>query len=596
MSHTKNYILCILWVLVLLSQNIESHGWLFSRQKADSSEKPSENPETLNNVVAEFSMELFTSKKGMLLVEKAKKKVALSNTCWQNAYQKLFAGCSEILAGEEQRSRFAWHLTDCFQKDTGRSPFPFCDVKSRMVDCLKRLDQEVHGIYLEFYLETNTICHQLQTDAFKRQTERLVNELKRSAETAEEKLDNIGEQAERLLHSSDHIHKSLTSIDDQTQQLAQTSKDVEERVNVVLEHSQSVYQQSLEIADNQLELRNRQINMNEKLDEGMIMLNESTSKLGEEMNNLRNEAVKIEKEIDKLGDAMFMKMDTLQTKANDIENIAEVSLDKQKQLVEHQMAALEALQTVNSFQSQAMEESRETVQRIVELRLSQQNEFIQMQDQLKQNNHKLLENSKAVLAAQENFESKQANMFLAINNLFTLHNAILLESRVIKAFMIYSVFIYILYMFTNTKQTYNVRCRLYTGLCVTFFIEFLVFRYGFDIEKQAWIINIVRLIFAVLASCQLVYAIYIYRDYETLNHVMLQSLMEKINGILGKKQLLCDDDDTDVNWSSWVDTDISEDELEDLNKDPDFILPEEVKENLITTSVSRGYNLRRKGR
>ncbi|XP_071728903.1 protein GAMETE EXPRESSED 1-like [Rutidosis leptorrhynchoides] len=585
MRHYKNFVLIILWILVLFSQSIESFSWsFFSSKKVDADEKPSE---TSNNIVAEFSMEGFHSEKGMTLVKKAKEKVALSNTCWQNAYQNLFAGCSEILASEESRKRLAWHLTDCFQKDTGRAPFPYCDVKSHMVDCSKRLDKESHSIYLEFYLETNTICHQLQTDAFKRQTERLVNELKKTAESAEDKLENIEGQADRLLHSSAHIHNSLSSIDVQTQELAQTSKNVEEHISTVLMHSQSVYEQSVKIADSQLELRTQQLNMNEKLDEGMTMLNESTNKLGEEMKNLRNEAVEIEKEIGKVGDTMFMKMDTLQNKADDIENITETSLDRQKQLLEHQNVALEVLQTVTSFQSQALEESRGTLQKLIELGRTQQQELIQRQEQLKNAHDHLVQNSKTILAAQETFESKQAGMFLAIDKLFALHNAILLESRVMKAFLLYAFIIFTLYMFTGTKQTYSVRSRLYIGLCLTLLIEVLVLRYGNSMEQQALFISIIRSIFLVLATCQLAYAVYIYRDYETLNYQMLQSLIEKVNGMQENKQF-CDDYDSDVDWSSWVDADITEDELEDL----DYMQPQVAA--ITTSSVSSDYNLRHK--
>nr|GEV46494.1 retrovirus-related Pol polyprotein from transposon TNT 1-94 [Tanacetum cinerariifolium] len=166
MSYHKHFILVILWILVLLSQSSESFSWFFSSGKADSSEKPSEFPETSRDLVAEFSMESLSSKKGMMLVEKARRKASLSNSCWQKAYQNLFAGCSEILAREEQRSRLAWHLSDCFQKDTGRSPFPYCDVKLPMVNCLKKLDEDAHRVYLEFYLETNAICHQLRYDIY----------------------------------------------------------------------------------------------------------------------------------------------------------------------------------------------------------------------------------------------------------------------------------------------------------------------------------------------------------------------------------------------------------------------------------------------
>lgn len=61
------------------------------------------------------------------------------------------------------------------------------------------------------------------------------------------------------------------------------------------------------------------------------------------------------------------------------------------------------------------------------------------------------------------FEAKQANMFVALDKLFALHNAMLLESRVIKAFVIYFLSIFVIYMFTSTKQTYIIRPRLYIG-------------------------------------------------------------------------------------------------------------------------------------
>lgn len=65
---------------------------------------------------------------------------------------------------------------------------------------------------------------------------------------------------------------------------------------------------------------------------------------------------------------------------------------------------------------------------------------------------------------QEAFESKQATMFVAIDKLFALHNAMLFESRVIIAFLVYSVAIFIVYMLTSIKHAYNVRHRLYLGM------------------------------------------------------------------------------------------------------------------------------------
>ncbi|GKG33573.1 hypothetical protein Tco_0433732, partial [Tanacetum coccineum] len=87
-------------------------------------------------------------------------------------------------------------------------------------------------------------------------------------------------------------------------------------------------------------------------------------------------------------------MDTIQNKADDIENIAETSLNRQKQLLESQSSALEVLQTVTTFQFQALEESRGTLQQLIELGHNQQQELIQRQEQLKQAHDHLVQNSK----------------------------------------------------------------------------------------------------------------------------------------------------------------------------------------------------------
>ncbi|KAA8530696.1 hypothetical protein F0562_005370 [Nyssa sinensis] len=578
---------------VLLPQNCHSWdwGWFSSEGTTHSGKNPSENMLFSNDRVAEFSMEPLTNQKGVKLLENAERRLNGPNSCWQNAYQNLFAGCSKILETEEKRARFAWHLSDCFQKDSGRSPFPYCDTKSSMVKCLQMLDADAHKIYLEFYLETNSICHQLQTDSFKRQTERLINDLKKSAEFAEDKLENIEDRTEHILQSSDQIHNFLTSIDLQTQQVAKVSKNVEDHVNLVLEHSEAVYDKSKEIAASQSELREGQAKMKEKLDEGMAMLHDSYDNLGQEIINLRNEAVEIEKEIVKVGDAMSSKMKTLQGKADDIGNLAGESLHKQKKLLDGQSVALEGLETIRKFQSQAIEESRNTLQDLAEFGQRQQEELLQRQQQLQSAHDDLVENSKTILAAQEAFESKQASMFIAIDKLFALHNAMLLESRLFKAFFIYSISIFILYMLTSTKQTYTVRPRLYIGLCASFFIEFAILRYVTNgAEQQTWIISLVRTLFVLLASIQLLHAICTYRDYEVLNHQMLLTLIDKVNGMEREKELLWDMD-SDVNWSSWVDIELPEDV--DNIEDPDYRLPEEVAENSVaTTSITRKYNLR----
>ncbi|XP_030952930.1 protein GAMETE EXPRESSED 1-like [Quercus lobata] len=580
MGRHHHLLLPLLLILVSYSLKCKSWSWFSSSGTKD------------NSGLAEFSMEGFNDQKGTRLVESAKNKLVGTNSCWQNAYRNLFSRCSEIIAVDEKRSRFAWHLSDCFQKDSGQQPFPYCDLKFATAKCLKGLSEDEYQVYLAFYLETNSICHQLQTHAFKQQTERLVNELKISAQLAEDKLEIIEGKTESLLQNSNEIHDSLNSIDTRIQQVALTTKNVGDHIDVILKHSEVLYEQSKELAASQSELQEGQVEMRRNLVDGMTMLKDSYNILGQEIDNLRNEAIEIEKGITKVGDAMSIKMENLQSKADDIGNMAVISLDKQQQLLDEQSMALEGLQILTKFQSEALEESRSTLQQFAEYSHKQQEELLQQQEQLQRVHDHLMENSKSILVAQESFESKQASMFVVLDNLFALHNAMLLESRVIKAFFVFCISILIIYMFTSTKQTYKVRRRLYIGLCATFIIEVAILRLATNeiIERRSWIINLTRSLFVLLASIQILHALCTYRDFEVLNHQMLLTLIEKINGLDRHKELSWDMD-SDENWSTWIDSDLPE----DVNnfEDPDCILPEEVGENsIMTTSITRKYNLR----
>ncbi|KAJ9172942.1 hypothetical protein P3X46_016128 [Hevea brasiliensis] len=590
------HLLLLLFLLVSMSVRCHSWGWFSSSKETDgSADNPSQRRRDLSTgSVPEFSMDGFRDEKGVRLVESAKNKLAGSNSCWQNAYQQLFAGCSQILAVEEKRSRFAWHLSDCFQRDSGRPPFPYCDAKSAMVNCLKKLNEHEHQIFLEFLLETNSICYQLQAHSFKHKMEGLVNDLKNSAEYTTDQLDIIQERTQSLSKSSNQIHETLSSIDFRVQNVAQTSKDVKDHMDVLSQHSEAVYRQSREIADSQSQLREEQARMNDRLKEGMANIYDAYTHLGQQVENMRNEAAEIEKQIDKVGETMSSRMQNLQSTADDIEDKAGKSLDKQHQLLDGQSSALKGLQLLTEFQSEALEESRSTLERLAEYGRKQQEELLQRQELLQQVHDNLIENSKSILTAQEAFESKQASMFIALDKLFALHNAMLLESRIIKAFFIYTMSIFIIYMFTSTKQTYTVRARLYIGLCATFLIEVAILRLTTNtIEQRTWLINLVRSLYVLLSSIQFLHAIYTYRDYEVLNHQMIRTLIDKVNDMQINKEDSWETD-SDVDWPSWVKTElpVEVDKLED----PDYIIPEEVGENSISTSITRKYNLRSRNR
>lgn len=84
------------------------------------------------------------------------------------------------------------------------------------------------------------------------------------------------------------------------------------------------------------------------------------------------------------------------------------------------------------------------------------------------------------------------------------------------------------------------------------------------------------------------------RDYEVLNHQMLQTLLEKVDGMQRIKELSWESD-SHVDWPSWMETELPEDV--DHFEDPNYLtsdgVAEEVGENWITTSTITGrYNLR----
>nr|POE69144.1 protein gamete expressed 1 [Quercus suber] len=93
-----------------------------------------------------------------------------------------------------------------------------------------------------------------------------------------------------------------------------------------------------------------------------------------------------------------MKMKNLQIKADDIRNLTGISLDKQQEVIDGQSTALEGLQNLTKFQSEALEDSRSTLQQFAEYGHRQQEELLQGQEQLQRIHDHLMENSKSILA------------------------------------------------------------------------------------------------------------------------------------------------------------------------------------------------------
>lgn len=188
--------------------------------------------------------------------------------------------------------------------------------------------------------------------------ERLVTELKMTAESAEIKIEGIQDQAEHLIMSSKKIQDSLVSIDSHSHQLAQTSKNVEDQAGIILKQMEAVHEESIGMANFQSEFLERQGNMKKGTVEGMTLLRNSFNNLDLEVDKFEHEAIEIENDIGKMDAEMSLKMKLLQSKADNIGNITAVSIGVQNELLKGQSDALKGVQELSNFMIQGLEKSR----------------------------------------------------------------------------------------------------------------------------------------------------------------------------------------------------------------------------------------------
>jgi chromosome segregation ATPase len=227
-----------------------------------------------------------------------------------------------------------------------------------------------------------------------------VNDLSRTSKSAHEKLETIEERSDHLLQESENIRGSLLSVAAQTEHLATASTAVGAQIDQVLDHSRTISEQSKEIAAAQAELRAGQAAMRDAVDAGMARVEESYKTLGDGMDRLRDDAAGVERGIRAVGDAMSSRMDGLQRTADDIGSVAGRSLENQMQLLEGQAKAMRELNELHGFQARALEESRETIQKLAHFGQQQQEELLARQEEIRRAHDHLIQNSHSILGAQ----------------------------------------------------------------------------------------------------------------------------------------------------------------------------------------------------
>lgn len=186
----------------------------------------------------------------------------------------------------------------------------------------------------------------------------MINDLSETAHLVENKLEAINQKSNQLIQDSNQIHDSLFSLQVETSHISQVSKEVESQMQYVIQSTLAIFQQSKEIAKSQLELKEEQIEMSDAVKTSMIRLHDSYESLGKGMDGLMKEAEEIEKDVMFVGETMLNKMLDLQITADNIENVAGSSLERQMELLDGQVATIEGLDSLRQNFSETLKESR----------------------------------------------------------------------------------------------------------------------------------------------------------------------------------------------------------------------------------------------
>jgi hypothetical protein len=129
MTRNVLLILAFLWIFPLRSS---CSSWNIFSSSTSSERAPMVE---LDGVVADFTVDSANDPRGVKLLENVQNRVTGSKNCWHEAYRMLFASCSDIMVDKEKQSQLAWHLSSCFQEDSGRPSLPSCSEASKMVQC-----------------------------------------------------------------------------------------------------------------------------------------------------------------------------------------------------------------------------------------------------------------------------------------------------------------------------------------------------------------------------------------------------------------------------------------------------------------------------
>lgn len=441
-------------------------------------------------------------------------------SCWQKAYRKLLSSCSLILQDEEKKCRLAFEFTDCFLRMTGWPPPPPCPDNGLVRFCTEKFDQHTHEIYLAFFVETAAMCHHLQSEAFRKETSDVVNDLKQTGHWVLDKVKEVEGLSQDILNDaleqSKRLEEKLTGVQTLSQTLLTQNQHFDTQLKSTLGTVQAVYDISDHIKTRQKELQELHHDMNQAIHTGVQDLEKAALQTHQQLHGISEGNKQLSQQQVQLASSL----------ADNIQRLKD--------------SALQSLDELKDSQTSAMEETRESLKGLHDGAQKAQASFETWRTEMDDTNELLLKGSHAMLNAQEAFVEKQGSILSTLDRMFSLYDNILYESRALKLVLFYGTSLVFVHVLTCAKQTNNARAHLYSGLCMSMAMElYLMKAYGSVLQNQQWIETRsywIRAVFGVFTTTVIFYFIATYRDLSLQNHELLLKMHKKLSNIANQSR------------------------------------------------------------
>ncbi|KAJ7524348.1 hypothetical protein O6H91_17G001200 [Diphasiastrum complanatum] len=365
-------------LILLLSLHVEiAHStwwhWFAPAKPTQSTQSPQlpMHSDQLSAFDIESASAVLRNGRGSQLLEQAKKQTT-EHTCWHHAYASLVSSCREILGDESAKTRLALKLVNCFLKVSGRPVLKPCPQQAPVTDCTAAMNDHVHSIFLAFFIDAASMCHHLQSEAFKLETELVINKLKDSAHWVEEKLQSLKQESETMIENSGQII------------------GLQEK----LREEHAVVQGTIN-------------NMQASVDAGLSSFHRYATELNAQLKDvthfqkdLADQQEKMAHQQHVLSKTIATDISALKQKANALGHSLEKSLVGQEELMVGQGLAITSLNNLHKQQVDALEESRSSLQELASEAKMHQAEFRIWQKELDRMQHDLAEGSASMLNAQ----------------------------------------------------------------------------------------------------------------------------------------------------------------------------------------------------